>query len=408
MKAVIMAAGKSTRTYPLTLTKPKPLLKVMNKAILAHQIEALSGMVDEVVLVVGYKKELVEIAFGSSYRGIKISYVEQKEQLGTGHAVLQCAGHIDEPFMVLNGDDLYAPGDLRRMADREQAALVKRVSDPRLYGIYETTDGDRAVRLVEKPVDVFSDLANVGAYKFPAGVFEILKDLQPTERGEIEITCAVQALADESDFRVVEMEGYWLPIGYPWHLLDANQYFLDTFGEHGIEGEMSPHAHINGRVSIGEGSVIRSGVVIDGPVCIGKNCSIGPNCFIRPGTTIGNGCRIGQSVEIKNSIIMDTAAVPHLSYIGDSVVGEGSNIGAGAITANLRHDGGNVRSLVKGQLIDTGRRKLGAIIGDDVHIGINTCIYPGRKFWPHTTSAPGECIRTDVVGAEPPAGAKGT
>ena len=166
MKVVIMAAGKSTRTYPLTLTRPKPLLKVANKTILAHQLDALRDIVDGAVLVVGYMREQIEAYFGDAYDGMPLEYVEQKEQLGTGHAVHVCADAIDGPFMAVNGDDLFDPDDLRRLAAEEQAALVKHVPDPRLYGIYEVTDGNRAVRLVEKPQEVFSNLANVGAYKF--------------------------------------------------------------------------------------------------------------------------------------------------------------------------------------------------------------------------------------------------
>lgn len=397
MQAIIMAAGKSTRTYPLTLTRPKPLLRIGNKPILGHQLDSLRGIVDEVLIVVGYMHELIRAAFGSEYNGVRINYVEQSEQLGTGHAVLQCKDRVHGPFLVLNGDDLYGAADLRRLAASDQAALAKRVSDPRLYGIYEVTNDLRVTRLVEKPTEVFSDLANVGAYRFTPSVFEVLARLEPTVRGEIEITSAIQVLAETSEFRVLEMTDYWFPIAYPWHLLDANEYFLTVFLEHDSAGDISPHAHINGRVVVGEGTVVRSGVVIDGPVCIGKNCSIGPNCWIRPGTSIGNGCRVGQAVEIKNSILMDGACAPHLSYIGDSIIGEGSNLGAGTITANVRHDGATVRSMVKGEMVDSGRRKLGAIVGDGVHTGINTCIYPGRKLWPHTMTYPGECIRKDVV-----------
>ena len=400
MKAIIMAAGKSTRTYPLTLTRPKPLLPVANRPVLAHQLDALKDLVDGVVLVVKYKREQIEERFGDNYDGLPLEYVEQAEQLGTGHAVLQCAGAIDEPFIAMNGDDLYDPRDLARLAAMDQAALVKRVPDPRLYGIYEVTDGNRAVRLVEKPVDVFSDLANVGAYKFNPNVFDILAKTEQSPRGEIEITSAIQVLAETSDFRVVEMEGYWLPIGYAWHLLDANEYMLTHHLGDEVLGEVSPAAHLNGRVSVGKGTVIRSGVVVDGPVCIGENASIGPNCWIRPGSTIGNGCRVGQACEVKNTILMDGSAVPHLSYVGDSVIGEGVNFGAGTVTANVRHDGGTVRSMIKGELIDSGRRKLGAIIADGVHTGIHTCIYPGRKMWPNTSTVPGEIVRLDVTGED--------
>ncbi|MCP4642898.1 MAG: NTP transferase domain-containing protein [bacterium] len=398
MKAVVMAAGKSTRTYPLTLTRPKPLLTVANRTILEHQIDALRNVADAIVLVVNYKREMIEERFGTEYEGMPIEYVFQPEALGTGHAVLQCADVIDEPFLAMNGDDLYDPRDLEALAKEEQAALVRHVPDPRLYGIYEVTDGNRAVRIVEKPTDIFSDLANVGAYKFTPEVFDVLAKTGKSERGEIEITSAVQTLAETGDFRVVEMQGYWLPIGYAWHLLDANEYFLNHFLPQEIHGEVSPAAHINGPVYIGAGTVVQPGVVINGPACIGENASLGPNCWIRPCTTVGNGCRVGHGCEVKNSILMDGSAVPHLSYVGDTVIGENSNLGAGTTTANFRHDAGNIRTEMKGELIDSGRRKFGAIIADDVHTGINTSIYPGRKLWPHTSTRPGEHVQRDITG----------
>lgn len=400
MKAIIMAAGKSTRTYPLTLTRPKPLLPVANKTILEHQMDALRGIVDSVVVVVNYRREMIEARFGDAYQGLGIEYVLQKEPRGTGHAVLECANAVDGPFIAINGDDLYDPRDLARLARADQAALARHVPDPRLYGIYEVTDGNRAVRLVEKPTDIFSNLANVGAYKFTPAVFDILAKTEESPRGEIEVTSAIQTLAEQSDFRVVEMEGYWLPIGYPWHLLDANEYYLNHFLEYSIQGEVSAHAHLSGPVSVGRGAVVRPGVMIDGPVCIGEDASIGPNCWLRPGTSVGRGCRVGQACEIKNSILMDGAAVPHLSYVGDSVIGEKANLGAGTITANVRHDGGTIRSMVKGDLVDTGRRKCGSIVGDHVHTGINTCIYPGRKIWPGASTRPGEQVSRDIVNEE--------
>ncbi len=397
MKAIIMAAGKSTRTYPLTLTRPKPLLKLLNKTLLAHQLDGLRDTVDGIILVVGYKKDMIVEAFGASYNGLPIEYVEQKEQRGTGHAILQCAPHVDGPFLAMNGDDLYAPGDLARLAAAKQAALVMDVPDPRLYGIYELTDGDRVVRLVEKPTEVFSTIANIGAYKFTPEVFDVLEKVVPSPRGEIEITSAVQALAETGDFRVVQSESYWLPIGYPWHLLDANAYLLKHHFEPVIEGEVSPAAHLEGPVSVGKGTVVGPGVVIRGPVVIGENCTIGPNCYLRDGATIGDGCRIGQSVEIKGSILFDGATMAHLAYAGDSVIGVKANIACGTVTSNLRHDGQNVLSMVKGELIDTKRRKFGTIIADGVHTGINTSIYPGRKFWPNTATRPGQVVDRDMT-----------
>ncbi len=400
MKAIIMAAGKSTRTYPLTLTRPKPLLPVVNRTILEYQLDALQDLVDEVVLVVGYRHDMIRAKFGGAYRGLKLTYVEQREQRGTGHAVLQCAEHMDGPFLAMNGDDLFDSDDLHRLAKSEQAALVKHVEDPRLYGIYEV-DGDGCVqRLVEKPKEVFSNLANIGVYKFTPDVFAAIEASPLSERGEIEITSAIQGLAEQGGFRVVEAQGYWLPIGYPWHMLDANAYLLDNHFTPRVEGEVHSAAHFEGAVSIGAGTVIRPGVFIEGPACIGRDCVIGPNCWIRPHTTIGNRCRVGQASEIKNAILMDGACAPHQNYVGDSVLGEGVNLGCGTVTANVRHDSRSHGSVVKGVLVDTGRRKLGAILGDHVHTGIHTSIYPGRKLWPHTYTRPGEAVSRDVIGEE--------
>ena len=396
MKAVIMAAGKSTRTYPLTITKPKPLLKIANRPILAHQLDALQDIVDAVVLVVGYRADMIREAFGDTYNGIRLTYITQTEQLGTGHAVLQCKAVIDEPFIVINGDDLYDPRDLARLAKVEQGALAKVVEDPRLYGIYEVTEGNRAVRIVEKPKEIFSHLANIGAYKFPVSVFDVLRHIAPSERGEIEVTSAVQLLADQGRFQVVEIEGYWIPIGYAWHLLDANAFYLEHQMQPEILGEVSDAAHLTGPVYIGKGTIVRPGAVIDGPVYVGENCTIGPNCWLRPGTTVGNRCRIGQGVEIKNSILFDDTMVSHLTYVGDSVLGDHVNLGCMTVTANLRHDGTSQRSKVGTNLVDTGRRKLGAIIGDGVHTGIHTSIYPGRKLWPGTSTLPGSVVDRDI------------
>lgn len=395
MKAVIMSAGKSTRTYPLTLTRPKALLPVANQTIIERQLRSLKGIVDGVTIIVGYRHEMIREHIGDEFEEMPVSYVVQEQQLGTGHALLQCASHIDEPFLAMNGDDLWEPGDLKRVAAREQAALAKVVPDPRLYGIYEVSEGDRVVRLVEKPKEVFSNLANIGVYKFTPAVFDVLRDTAPSERGEIEITSAIQTLAEQGDFRVVRAEGYWLAIGYPWHLLDANEYFLNHGFDTDICGEVSPLALFHGHVQIGAGTVIKPGVYTEGPVLIGRNCEIGPNCFLRGATVIGDGCKVGQGCEIKNSILMNGAKVPHLSYVGDSILGEGANLGCGTVVANFRHDGKTHRSEINGALVDTGRRKFGAVIGDHVHTGINTSIYPGRKLSPHASTLPGEVVTRD-------------
>lgn len=186
------------------------------------------------------------------------------------------------------------------------------------------------------------------------------------------------------------------PIRYPWDLLRANEQYLSHLAGERIDGSVHPAAVIEGTLHLGTGSRILPGVYIEGNVVIGADCKIGPNCYIRGNTSIGDNCHIGQSVEIKNCLILSKTNVGHLSYVGDSVLGETVNLGAGTITSNFRHDGSNHRSLADGVLVDTGRRKFGAILGDGVHTGIHTSIYPGRKLWPNTSTRPGDIIRLDV------------
>jgi bifunctional UDP-N-acetylglucosamine pyrophosphorylase/glucosamine-1-phosphate N-acetyltransferase len=186
-------------------------------------------------------------------------------------------------------------------------------------------------------------------------------------------------------------------IRHPWDFLRANETYISTLSENLISGEIHASAVIEGVIHLGAGTRILPGVFIEGNVVIGANCKIGPNCYLRGNTSIGDGCHIGQSVEIKNCLILAGSNVGHLSYVGDSVLGEKVNFGAGTTTSNLRHDGKNHRSMVGGALIDTGRRKFGAIVGDRVHTGIHTSIYPGRKLWPGTTTRPGGIVQHDLV-----------
>ena len=179
---------------------------------------------------------------------------------------------------------------------------------------------------------------------------------------------------------------------YPWQLITLNETLVGELAENKIDGELSPAANVEGFITVGAGTRILPGVFIEGNVIIGENCKIGPNCYIRGNTTIGNGVHIGQSVEIKNCVIGNGSSVGHVSYVGDSVLGHNVNFGAGTTTSNLRHDGSNHHSSVAGKLVPTGRRKLGTIVGDNVHTGIHTALYPGRKLGPSTSTLPNATV----------------
>ncbi|MEM4248103.1 MAG: hypothetical protein QXH80_02455 [Candidatus Nanoarchaeia archaeon] len=187
-----------------------------------------------------------------------------------------------------------------------------------------------------------------------------------------------------------------LIICFPWDLIALNETEIKKISHDKIEGEIRNGVTIDGHIILGAGSVLLPGVYIEGNVIIGENSKIGPNCYLRGNTYIGDRCHIGQAVEIKNSILLEKVSAGHLSYIGDSIICSHTNLGAGTITANLRHDGKNQCSMVDGELVDTGRRKLGAIIGENVHTGIHTSIYPGRKIWPHASTRPGEIVFKDI------------
>lgn len=186
-------------------------------------------------------------------------------------------------------------------------------------------------------------------------------------------------------------------IHYPWEFIQLNEQIVSTLSENHIEGDVSPAAHIEGAIHVGENTRILPGVVIEGNVVIGKNCKIGPNCYLRGSTTIGDGCHVGQAVEIKNSIIGHASSVGHLSYVGDSVIGDHVNFGAGTITSNLRHDGANHQTMIDGRLKDTGRRKFGSIVGNGTHTGILTAIYPGRKLGPNSSTRPNDTVQRDIT-----------
>ena len=186
-------------------------------------------------------------------------------------------------------------------------------------------------------------------------------------------------------------------ITYAWDLLRANAEAM-TARQH-YERPAGAHSslYVDGRLHVGKGTKILPGVVIEGDVIIGENCKVGPNCYLRGSTSIGDKCHVGQAVEIKNSILLPGTNVGHLSYVGDSILGEKVNFGAGTITSNLRHDGGAHRTPVAGRMVDTGRRKLGVIVGDGVHTGIHTSLYPGRKLWPKTMTLPGAIVAKDLL-----------
>jgi UDP-N-acetylglucosamine diphosphorylase/glucosamine-1-phosphate N-acetyltransferase len=385
-KAVVLAAGEGSRMRPLTYTRPKVMLPIANKPILEYLItEMRQAGINEFVFIVGYHDEQIRDYFGNGAGwGVDIQYFNQRAQKGTADALRQVQGFVKDSFIMINGDVIINRQDIQRLYQQDGSVMsVIELPDVTGMGVIEVEQG-KVTRIYEKSANPPTNMANAGLYLFTPDIFEAIEKTGKSPRDEYEITDSIQVLIDDSKVVSYLVINEWMDLTYPWHLLLANEKLLASMEPH-CTGEIEPNVVIKGAVSIGQGTVVRSGSYIVGPVIIGQNCEIGPNCYIRPSTSIGNSCHVGAAVEIKNSIIMSGTKIPHFNYVGDSVIGENCNLGAGTKIANLKLDKSNIRV----NEIDTKRRKLGAIIGDRVQTGINSSINVGTLIGNNSFIGPG-------------------
>lgn len=400
MKAVILAAGVGERMQPLTHTHQKVLLPVAGKPVLSYVISSLERAdIKDITLIVGYRKEDIKEKFGDgSEIGVNLSYIEQPEQGGTAHAISfsQC----DETFVVVNGD-VYCDtpsllNTIKRHQEEDAVATIGtyRAENAASYGTIQVENG-RIKEIVEKPKETTNQLINAGIYVFEPEIYDAIEETPVSERGEKEITTSIDLLIEEGKLVIANELESWVHVGRPWDLLVANESALENQTPV-TKGKIEPGAHLDENVTVEEGALIRSGAYIEGPAYIGKNSDIGPNCYIRPHTSMGENVRIGNAVEVKNSIIMDNTHAAHHTYIGDSIVGHNCNFGSGTKVGNLRLDAGNVIMTLRDRLTDTGRRKLGVVLGDNVQTGINSMINPGVKAGPNSAIGPGAVLYEDL------------
>ena len=392
MQAVLLAAGQGTRMRPLTDSLPKPMLPVADRPLVAHTADAaVDAGAEELIVVVGYEAAEVRSYFGESYRGVPVTFAVQQSQEGTADAVRAAREYLEGPFAVLNGDNLYDPASIATLFSSAPALATFQVENPSNYGVI-SVEGNHVSSIVEKPPDPPTDLANTGAYVFPAAAKEWL-DVPESERGEYEITDVVARVIEEYDVTPVELDR-WLDVGRPWELLEANEWKLGELDRR-VDGDVSEAAELRGTVVIEEGATVEPGVVLEGPALLRSGAEVGPNAYVRGATLLGEDTHVGQSVELKNTLVMADSNVPHLSYVGDSILGRDVNFGAGTKVANLRHDGADVRVTVKGERDSTGRRKFGVVAGDDVKTGINTSLNAGVVLSTGATTGPGETVTRD-------------
>ena len=336
MKALILAGGAGTRLRPITHTRAKQLVPVANKPILFYGIEAMvaAGITDIGVIVGDTRAEVIQALGDGSGFGAAITYIPQDEPLGLAHCVLIAHQFLaDDDFVMYLGDNLLEQDLAAFVAAFEEACagaqppvaqiLLKQVPDPHRFGIATLDAAGNVVELVEKPDDPPSDLALVGVYLFTPRVHDAVAAIRPSERGELEITDAIQWLLDEGErVRCELLTGWWIDTGKLTPLLEANRLLLEKI-ETRIDGSVDQASTIEGRVVIGAGAEIVNST-IRGPVAIGTGTRV-QDSFIGPFSAVGNGCVVQHS-EIEHSVVMDDSSIVDIARLEDSLIGSQATV----------------------------------------------------------------------------------
>jgi UDP-N-acetylglucosamine diphosphorylase / glucose-1-phosphate thymidylyltransferase / UDP-N-acetylgalactosamine diphosphorylase / glucosamine-1-phosphate N-acetyltransferase / galactosamine-1-phosphate N-acetyltransferase len=405
LKAVVLAAGRGERLWPLTEDTPKPLLPLANKSVIERIcVSLVSAGIPQIILVVGFRSEKIRDRLGKGKAiGAELNYVKQKTAKGTADALGTCSTELrgEERFLVLYGDDYYdssVPRTFLAKARTNKGITIgsANVKDASRFGKIQSNLG-LVTEIQEKTSKAEPGQVNAGIYLMDQSVFPAVRKTKRSIRGELELTDAVRILIKEGTQVHTHPLGSrrWLGISYPWDMLEANQWILES--EKSVsKGTIERGVHLSGSVVLEEGSVVKAGSYLEGPVHVGKRCHVGPNSYLRPYSTLGDDVKVGAGCEVKNSIVMRNTRIPHLSYVGDCIIGENCSLGAGTITANLRFDEAEVKSKVRGSWVDSGRKKLGAILGDGVRTGINVSTFPGVKVGRGAWIGPGAIVDRDV------------
>jgi glucose-1-phosphate thymidylyltransferase len=332
MKALVLAGGAGTRLRPITHTSAKQLVPVANKPILFYGLEAMAAAgIREVGIIVGDTRDEVMAAVGDGSRfGLAVSYLPQEAPLGLAHCVLIAQEFLgDDDFVMYLGDNLLEQdlagfvGEFERSRELDHTAaaaqiLLKQVPDPHRFGVAALDDDGNVVQLVEKPTDPPSDLALVGVYLFDRTIHDAVRAIEPSGRGELEITDAIQWLIDQGyRVRTELLTGWWIDTGKLTPLLEANRLLLEQL-ETRVDGTVDEASQIDGRVVVEEGAEVK-GSHIRGPAIIGARTRL-INTFVGPFTAVGNDCEIVNS-EIEHSVVLERSRILDIPRIEDSLIG---------------------------------------------------------------------------------------
>ena len=391
MKAIILAAGKGAKLNPFSNTRPIPMISVAGKALLDNSLCQLKNSgISDVYIVVGHHKERIQDFIAEkSYSGMKIYCLEQKNNSGIGDAVLQVKNKISpgEYFLLIYGDTLtdqniYSKTQQSFHSFKCPVASICLPPSNESFGNVFLNAQMKINKIIEKPKgNNFGNYVLAGVFVLPESFFDLLK------KNKRSMEKALKALVKEGDLMASMWENEWLDIVYPWEILQANKIILDSWGESSIAKSaiMESNVTIQGVVNIEEDVVVKAGAVLEGPCSIGKGSYIGNNSLVRSYTSIGSNCSIGYGVELKNCVILDSSQIGRLSFVGDSVIGENVDVGAGCMTVNRNVDWKKVQVKNGKTVFSSDLKKLGAFIGDDVTIGAGNTIQPGTVVLPGET-----------------------
>jgi len=335
MKGLILSGGKGTRLRPLTHTSAKQLVPVANKPVLFYGIEAMRAAgIEEVGIIIAPEtgQEIRDAAGDGSRFGISIEYIEQDAPLGLAHAVLTAERYLgDAPFVMYLGDNLLRDGivqlvDTFRTEEPDALILLTPVPDPEHYGVAELNGEGQVARLVEKPPEPSTNLALVGVYMFTSAIFDAARSIEPSGRGELEITDAIQALVNRGmrvDPHIVH--GWWKDTGQVQDMLEANRLILDDLDPR-IDGELVD-SRVEGRVVVEEGALLER-TTVRGPAIIGRGTRL-IDAYIGPYTALGESVSI-ERAELEHSIVLAGSSISDLEHrIEASLIGRDVRIGRG-------------------------------------------------------------------------------
>ncbi|MER5449914.1 glucose-1-phosphate thymidylyltransferase [Streptomyces sp. NPDC002766] len=326
MKALVLSGGSGTRLRPITHTSAKQLVPVANKPVLFYGLEAIAdaGITDVGIIVGDTAEEIREVVGDGSKLGINVTYIPQDKPLGLAHAVLIAREFLgDDDFVMYLGDNFIVGGitglvDEFRNERPDAQILLTQVPNPTSFGVAELDESGRVKGLEEKPKHPKSDLALVGVYLFTPAVHEAVRSIEPSWRGELEITHAIQWLIDQNkDVRSTTISGYWKDTGNVADMLEVNRSVLERLEPH-VEGTVDDSSEIIGRVRIDAGAEVRGSRIV-GPAVIGRGSVINGS-YVGPFTSISEGCRIEDS-EVEYSIVLRDSSITGVRRVEASLIG---------------------------------------------------------------------------------------